>query len=300
MREVSVGGAISAGFRLVRREPLAFLAWALVYGLVGILPQFLGMATSFNAMSTLGAAGTPAAMADAMAPLQRLQPITILTSSLSALLLYGAVYRAALYPDDRRFLYLRLGARELWMGLTFVTVVFMSAIGIFAMMIPFILIIGISAAAGAATGGVGALIAIPLMFAAFGVFVWAAMRIAVAMPMAFAERGFRIPEAWRLSRGYAGRIFLVMLALFGLLVLAEVLLFALGAGVFSLFMPLSEMGRMFTQNPAQLFSRINPAVWAAVAVVWALLGAASVTLFSAALAQIYSDLAGPDTAEIFS
>ncbi len=300
MREFSVAEAITAGFRLIAREPLAFLAWAVVYGVVGLLPQFAGMAMGFDAMSALGSAATPEAMAQAMGPMQRLQPISIITSSLSGLLLYGAIYRAVLFPEDRRFLYLRLGARELWMALTFVAIFIIVFVGMLVMILPLILIIGVAAAGGAATGGVGALIAIPLILLLFAVLVWGAIRLSLAMPMAFAERNFRIPEAWRQTRGHAGRIFLVMLGAFGLLILVEVLLFALGAGVFSLFMPLSEMGRILSQNPAELFSKIHPAAWALVAVVWALFGTWSVAMFSAPLAEIYRALRGPDHADVFS
>lgn len=300
MREFSVAEAITAGFRLIGRDPVAFLAWTLVYGVVGLLPQFFGMMMGFNAMTTLGSAATPEAMTEAMAPLQRLQPISIISSTVSGLLLYGAIYRAVLFPDDRRFLYLRLGGRELWMALTFVTVFIIAMVGMVVMILPFVLIIGVAAAGGAATGGVGALIAIPLFLLLFAVVVWVAIRLSLAMPMAFAERTFRIPEAWRQTKGQAGRIFLVMLGVVGLLILTEVLLFALGAGLFSLFMPLSEMGRLFTQNPAQLFSKIHPAAWALVAVIWALFGTWSVAMFSAPLAEIYRALNGPDHADVFS
>jgi amino acid transporter len=118
--------------------------------------------------------------------------------------------------------------------------------------------------------------------------------------MSFAQRTFRIPEAWKMTRGHAGRIFLVMLALFALVLLAELLLFALGAGLFSLFMPLTELGKMFSQNPALLFSKINPAVWVVIAVIWSLFGVATGTAFAGALAQIYSDLTGPSHADVFS
>ena len=80
MREFSVGDAILAGFRLIGREPLAFLAWTLVYAVVGIAPQFLGLTTTFDVMKAAGAGGTPQAMAEAMAPLQlnyRLTPLGV-------------------------------------------------------------------------------------------------------------------------------------------------------------------------------------------------------------------------------
>ncbi|WP_293677703.1 hypothetical protein [uncultured Phenylobacterium sp.] len=299
MREFSIGDAITAGVRLVAREPLAFLAWALVYGLVGLTPQFVGMAMGFDAMSTLrsGAAADPEALTQAMAPMQALQPVSFVASVVSGLLLYGAAYRAVLFPEDRRFLFLRLGGRELWMALT-VVAVFLIAFA--AILVVVLLIVGITAAGSAAAGASGALIAFPLILLLVGIMMWGASRLALAPPMAFAERNFRIPEAWRQTRGHAGRIFLVMLGVFGLLLLAQVLLFALGAGIFSLFMPLSEMGRLLMQNPAGLFAKIHPVGWALAAVLWALFGTWSMAMFAASLAEIYRGLRGPDHAEVFS
>jgi hypothetical protein len=39
MQNISVGAAIGEGFRLIRREPLALLAWSLVYFVFGVLPS---------------------------------------------------------------------------------------------------------------------------------------------------------------------------------------------------------------------------------------------------------------------
>jgi hypothetical protein len=302
MREISVGGAIAAGFRVIAREPVAFLIWAALYGVVGIAPQIFGWAASFNALSAVSATGsTPAAVAEAMAPMQRLQPLTIITGSLAAMVLYGAGFRAVLFPDDRRYFYLRIGARELWMALTTIVLFVIYVLAIIAAMIPFgIVVFGAGAAGGGAGAAIGLLIGIPLVLVATGVVLWGLSRLSVALPMSFAQKTFRIPEAWKMTRGHAGRIFLVMLGLFALVLLAEVLVFALAAGLFSLFMPLTELGKMFNQNPALLFSRINPAVWVVIAAIWSLFGVATGTAFAGALAQIYRDLTGPTHADVFS
>lgn len=303
MREVSVGGAIAAGFRLIAREPLAFLVWVALYGVVGIVPQMFGWVASFNAMSAAraGAVAPATAMAQALGPMQQLQPLTILTGLLSAMLLYGAGFRAVLYPDDRRFFYLRLGARELWMALTAIVLFVIYILAFVAMFIPFgILIFGASAAGGGTGAAVGVLLAFPLFFVAIGVILWGFSRLSVALPMSFSERTFRIPEAWRMTKGHAGRIFLVMLALFALVLLMEGLVVALFAGVFSLFMPLAELGKLFTENPAKLFSTIHPAAWVLIAAVWSLFGTAAGTLFAGSLAQVYRDLTGPAHADVFS
>jgi hypothetical protein len=301
MREVDIGGAIASGFKLIGREPLAFLAWAVVYAVVGLAPQLLITGSTFNALSAIDPAKAqdPAAIQALMGPMQALQPLTLITTMAAWVLLYGAIFRAALYPDDRRYLYLRLGQRELWMGLTLLVLMVLYGLSFVAMLLPLIVIVGVGAAAGGGGAGMAAalLIGVPVVFA---VFMWGASRLSVALPMSFAQRAFILPEAWRETHGHAGRIFLVFLGLFAILLLGELVVLGVGLGLVAALVPLPELGRAFTENPAKLFSQINPAVWVAVTFVWALLGAASAALFSAALAHIYRDLSPEDPAEVFA
>jgi hypothetical protein len=301
MREVDIGGAIASGFKLIGREPLAFLAWAVVYAVVGLAPQLLITGSTFNALSALDPAKAqdPAAMQALMGPMQSLQWLTLITTMAAWVLLYGAIFRATLYPDDRRYLYLRLGQRELWMGLTLLVLMVLYGLSFVAMLLPLLVIVGVGAAAGGGGGAMAAamLIAVPVVLA---VLLWGASRLSVALPMSFGQRAFILPEAWRLTRGHGGRIFLVFLALVAILLLGELVLLGVGVGLVAALVPLPELGRAFTENPAKLFSKVNPAVWVGITFVWALLGAASAALFSAALAHVYRDLSPEDPAEVFA
>lgn len=301
MREVSIGAAITAGFRLIGREPLAFLAWALFYAIVGLGPQFAGMAMGFDTLATVGASGrTPEALASTMNRMQSLQPLSLVTALISYVVLYGAVFRASLFRDDRRFLYLRLGQRELWIGLTLIVIAVMYFAAVFAMAIPLvILFVGFSAAGGSGAG-VGVLIGVLLGLVGIGVVIWGAIRLSLSLPMSFADKNFRLPQGWRRTRGHAGRMFGVFATLIIMLYVIALLLLAAGAVVLNAFMPLGEIGKAFTANPAQLISKINPAAWVVVVAIWALFATWYTTMGAAALAELHRQLAGPDTADVFS
>jgi hypothetical protein len=301
MRTFSGTGAIGAGFRLIGREPVAFLAWAVVYGVVGLLPQLFVMGKSLGAMMNLGANPDPTAAAAAMAPLQQLQPISILTALVNFIVVGGAVFRAVLRPEDNRFFFLRLGARELWLGLTTITLFVIYIVAIVVMIIPFFIVIGVSAASGDGGGAAAAmLITVPLFFAGFWVIVWGALRLSLSMPMSFAEKNFRIPESWKKTKGHAGKMFGVMVVIMLMLIGIELLLGGIAFGALTLIAPLPELGRMFTANPASLISKINPAVWVVVVAIWALFGTWYTVMVGAAFAGIYRDLSDEPMLDVFS
>jgi len=147
-----MGDAIMAGFRLIAREPRAFLAWTLVYAVTGLGPQALSMVLNVNtfAAASSGQQPDPAALSQAMGSLQALQPFSLLAVLLNSILLYGAVFRAVLFPEERRFAYLRLGGRELWLVLTMIALVAIFTVALIALILPIVLILGIGVAAAGA------------------------------------------------------------------------------------------------------------------------------------------------------
>src|SRR4051812_25682247 len=100
MRNFSGSRAIAAGFQLIRREPLAFLAWSVTYIVVCLLPQF-GMMSAVlpgwsHTMQAIGAAGShagafPADAFEMQAKMMQLQPLVLLASLVGHTLIVGAV-----------------------------------------------------------------------------------------------------------------------------------------------------------------------------------------------------------------
>src|SRR5262249_34743779 len=142
----------------------------------------------------------------------------------------GAVYRAALYPEDRRFLHLRFSMREVWLGLVLMVLVVMFFIGFFVAMIPTMVVTAIAAAAGH-NSGASALLVFAAMFGLFAVVIWLALRFSLATPMSFAEKNFRVFESWAVTAGHAGKMFGVGLALVVIVWILELILVAAGFAV---------------------------------------------------------------------
>jgi len=160
-------------------------------------------------------------------------------------------------------------------------------------MIPLGIVIGVAAAAGGE--GTAALVTFPLAIVLVAAFVWLMLRTAPALPMSFAERNFRLMEAWSLSKGQAGKMFLVAVVLWIIAVAAQLVVFGLAVTVLVGTAQTGDLAQAWLQDPGAVLARISPAVWVGIAAVWALFATWCTTLFGAAFASIYRDLR--DTAE---
>jgi hypothetical protein len=281
------GKAVASGFRLIAREPLAVLAWAGVYLVLGILPQAAIWPKMAQLMQTSGGELDERMLAELNASMLAYQPVIWLCSILMYTLVYGAIYRAILEPDSRRYFYLRLGMQELWMLLSSAVVLILGIIAIFIAAIP-IGIVGASAGQGAGATGLTFLLAC----AVFLLFFWLAMRFALAGVIAFAQRRFVLLESWRLTRGYGLKMMGAAFVLF-CMVLGVELVFGLAAFL-SLYPMLNGGEAALTKalsDPETLVRR-----WAPWLVVLCLLGSIVVAAFYAVLAapwaSIYRDLTG--------
>lgn len=107
MANFSGRAAIKSGFSLIRREPAAIAAWALLHLAFGIGPQLL-------LQRVVGGGHPPSRPADphaVFANLSRLAmwwPILFAVSLAYWAVAYSAIYRAVLNPDDRQYFFLRL------------------------------------------------------------------------------------------------------------------------------------------------------------------------------------------------
>jgi hypothetical protein len=120
MGDFSADRAIGAGFKLIGRAPLAFLAWVVTYLVVGVLPQAGFVAAILPEWSRMtqeiaSSAGanvpmSPAEMFRAQTGMMQLQPLVWITSLVAHTVILSAIYRAVLEPEDSRFCYLRRGS----------------------------------------------------------------------------------------------------------------------------------------------------------------------------------------------
>jgi hypothetical protein len=175
-------------------------------------------------------------------------------------------------------------------------------IGIVVIAIPVGIIVAISAAAHSAA--IGALIAVLVGLAAVVGVVWIILRLSVVGPMIVQDGKFHLAEAWALTRGHAGSLFLIALCMFVILMLIEsvigVVALAIGAGV------LGQMAGGFSNLPA-FFSRPPATILANLAPALVVAGLASIpisgtmmAIIGAPWARAFRDLAQPDVAATFS
>lgn len=304
MRSFSAGEAIGAGFRLIGREPVAFMMWSLAYLVVGLLPQIAvvaAMIPEFAALYRESAGGavepTPGEMLRMQARMMTLQPISYLASIVSYALVAGAVTRAVLFPQDRRFFYLRLSSRELWMGLVWLVLIILLVIVGFAAMIP----VGVMAVVAAVAGGEGGpgfagIFIFLLALAAVAAVLWALVRVSLAPVASFAERGFKIEEGWRLSRGQFWKMFLVGVALVAILMVVQIVLLAVGFAVAAAVMPAPDVVDAWLENPEFSLAVLAAPLGILAVVLLSVLSAFSYVLFGAGWAEIYRQLTAPEPA----
>lgn len=223
MAGFSIDAALKSGFRLAKREPLAVFVWGVGYSLLGLLIQAIALGPALPGyVATVGkdpeaaaAQMEQAAGANAVWSL----PIMMILGIGAAAVFYGAVVRALLHPEERRFFYLRTSKRELWLILTSLVLV----LGTLAVVLTATFLVGtLGSLIG---GGSGVLFAIPAVVG----FIYLAARFSTAWVQSFDERRLVVLEGWRLTKGHGWRIVLMLLALvFLLMILAVVVMLPAG------------------------------------------------------------------------
>lgn len=294
MAEISVGRAAGAGLRLIRREPKAVLGWALFYLAVTAVLLALAGATFAQFFAVLARAdGAEPEVADMVAlqmQMMAIQPLFMLGILVMQIVMMGAIFRAVLEPDERRWAYLRLSGQELWLGLAYIVLSF--GIGFAASMLLFP-VAGIAAFVGVAfrdsLGPWGmALVGVPGLLALIAVVIWLMLRLCLAYPMSFADRNFRVFESWTITRGHAGRLFLVFLLAVLIALAVQVVGFVIFAGAL-----LAAIGpnwqALLDGDPFLLFRTIGPLL-ALFAILGSALSAAMAVITTAPLAEVYRQL----------
>lgn len=310
MIKLDVVKAAFAGFGVIGRNPLAVLVWGVFLLVVGVLPilgvfgGFMASIMQLAALETAGAEPTPEQVMPLLGSFFAMMPVLMIVGLVLRTVLAGAVFRAVLFPEDRRWFYLRLGTRELWLGLLMVVfgvLMFAIYMVLSLMMIPFMIAAGASGAGmnpddPAAAAGVMLMI-IPLYFVMLGVMVFLFVRFGMAFPMTFAQSQFRLFESWTLTRGNSWNIVLVGLLLFAMLIGLELVAGILivlvvaavaGAGAASGWTE-DSLEAFFAQDPSVILGAVAP--WAIIGgLVACILGAALTAILTAPWAEAYRQL----------
>ena len=264
---------------------------ALAFWSVG--PDLIALYQQMGREAALGGAHH-ADMASMMALQSRmavLQPVTLLSSLVSHAVLIGAIYRGVLHPEETRFGFVRFSSRELWLGLVMAVLYVGMFVALFAAAIVVAIPVAIVGFAARAAGGgaMAGLLCFLLVLAAIGVLVWLVLRLSLSLPLSFERNTFEIGESWSLTRGQAGKMFLVALAVVVIAWLAELTLITALVGGTIGFAAQGHWAALADLPSRELFGRILPLV-PVVIVVGSLIGAPLLAILCAPFADIYRQL----------
>lgn len=247
MSEISISDAAFAGVRAVRRRPATLVFWYVLAVLIAV-----GMMAAMTAL-----------MGPAMAEMQAIQkagpgatdPTAALAAAgkmfggvimmLPVYLIIGAITtcaanRAILRPNDTTPGYVRLGGDEFRM------MVVLLVIGLIMSLVYFVgfavaAIVGVMVTGVSAAGAANAAKLLPAILVGFSPFlafmIFLGVRLSLAAAQTLDTRSINIFGSWTLTRGHAGKVFLVYLinglifgcVYFGVLILVAALARALGA-----------------------------------------------------------------------
>lgn len=198
------------GFRLVRRNPMALVAWALLYAVVSLASLFamstaIGPITDWaermDALENQSPSATPEQVLEAfqgigqvMLSLGWLIPVSLIVTAM----LMAAVARAVLNPRAGGFGYLRLGMDELRVFV--VTLVL--GILMFCAWIAVGAAVGVLAGIAGATGAdwMWLFVVLAGLAGAAGI-IWLAVRLSLAVPITVAENRFAFFDSFGVTRG---------------------------------------------------------------------------------------------------
>jgi hypothetical protein len=265
MAELSIGDAVGAGFGVIRRRPAAVLIWGLLQtvmlgAMVAVMtPTYLAMFAEFA--KNAGASHAPTPDVANMMQLQGTVWLLNIVSVFVLTILYCAVFRALIHPEQSRLGYLRLGMTELMLFLLMIGAYIAFAVAIFIVMIPAALIVGVLVAIHATAAAVIA--GVVLGLGALWGLVYVALRFSLVGPMMVDDGKVHLLDAWALTKGRAGALFLMALCVFAILIVLEVVLVAV-AGIIGVSILSSAAGAasaipaLFRQPPGVVLSELTP------------------------------------------
>jgi hypothetical protein len=299
MAKVKVFNTAVEGFRLIRREPKSVLAWGAALVVLLGAPGLLVM-QQLSPLFAEASEGLSDEAADLLFARVRLfVPILWLAMIAAYTVFAGAVLRAVITPEDRRFLYLRLGKAEFWMALSAVVGLIMFYIALLLVVIALILILAVPMGLmyGDGTAPQLSYVHWVIVLAVIGAYYFM-LRFSMAPIMSFAERRFRLFESWSFTRGNGWRLLGLAAVLAAATFLIEVILLL----VFSSGLAPALLGAGSDPVAAErqiLALYASPMIWLAV-IIGGLLGGAYMALAVAPWARAYlamkDDLLSPEPA----
>ena len=204
----SASDAAFEGFRLVRRKPVALIAWALLYAVLSLASVFamsnaIGLMVEWGERAEALESAEPTqaevmavfqGFGEVMLSLAWLLPVSLIVGAM----LMAAVARAVLNPRAGGFGYLRLGMDEVRVFVVSLVLCILLFCGWLAVG----LLVGVLAGIAGATGASWMWLVVVLGgLAGVAAIVWLAVRLSLAVPITVAENRFAIFDSFALTKG---------------------------------------------------------------------------------------------------
>ena len=286
------------GFRLVRRKPMTVIFWALTYLVVfGVLFGLgAGALARLMAVQTQLQGTTQPDVQDMAAMGQAILGIAALSVPLGLVLgsvLNAAVARAVVRPAESAFGYLRLGMDEV--RVLGVSIIMGIVFGVVSFAV-FIVVVLLGSVAGSTGQDALWIVVVLAGLAGFGVIIWLAVRLSLAIPIVVAERRFALFDSFGLTKGHT-------LPLLGMALLAGVMTILVSLLSTIVVMPLTFMtGGLNSlaaydgQSTAEILSVAGPMI-AGWVVINALFSALQLAVLYAPFSAAYRAFKGQPPAE---
>lgn len=199
----SATDAAFEGFRVVRRQPMALVFWALFYLVVmvaalamvgGSVIGLMGAAETLEQSGATSFEDVMPVLSGYMAIFAVILPVSLIASAM----IYAAVARAVLRPSESAFGYLRLGMDEVRVLVVSIVLTILFIVLSFVVFGIVGMVAGMSAAADMPALW---LVVVLLVCAAIALFIWLAVRLSLAIPITMAERRIAIFDSFAVTKG---------------------------------------------------------------------------------------------------
>lgn len=290
----SATDAAFEGFRVVRRNPMALVFWALFYAVImaGAFalmgPSLISMVAATERLEQSGATPTPEDFLPVLQMMGVIFAVLMPISLVASAMIYAAIARSVLQPARGAWGYLRLGADEMRvLAVSLVLTLMFTALIAFS----WALIFGVGALAASQNAPALWLVAVLLFFVTTAATIWLAIRLSLAIPITVAEHRIALFDSFGLTRGR-------FWSLLGMAVIAALLSIVVGvlASIVSLPIQLMSGGIETLAGaeglaPMQILTDYWPAITAYV-VINAVLSALQVAVVYAPFSAAYLGIKG--------
>lgn len=224
--------AVFEGFRITRQKPVLLLWLGLVYAVISAITVALAYQSFVELMgfvATIQAGQEPdeALAMQLLGAYGRVIAVALPLSLVASAIIWPAIVRSVLTPEDSRFGYLRLGRDELN---TFVVVLALSLVWVAALVLAGA-IVGLAALAGVAFAVLTGLL---VFFGLVAFALWFGVKFSLAVPITVAEKRIAIMDSFRMTKGH-------FWPLLGMALLAGILSFGVNLLVNIIAMPFAAI-----------------------------------------------------------